>query len=80
MHRVSSGVARVRTFSLPKSENVDPGVQIVLTVADVDAFRPDPAVEVVTPFEDTHWGTKERVVRDPDGHTWSLQAPGKSSE
>ena len=38
---------------------------------------PDPAVEVVTPFEDTHFGTKEMTVRDPDGRIWSLQAPAK---
>ncbi len=30
---------------------------------------------MVTPFEDTHWGTREMTVRDPDGRVWSLQAP-----
>ena len=49
-------------------------MQIVLKVADADGFRPDPAVEVVTPFEDTHYGTREMTVRDPDGRLWSLQA------
>jgi hypothetical protein len=58
-------------------EDRQPGVQIVLKVPDADAFRPDPAVEVVTPFEDTHYGTREMTVRDPDGRLWSLQAPGK---
>lgn len=53
-------------------------VQIVLTVTDADAFRPDPAVEVVTPFEDTHYRTKETTVRDPDGRLWSLQAPAEN--
>jgi hypothetical protein len=51
--------------------------QIVLTVADADGFRPDPAVEVVTPFEDTHYGTREMTVRDPDGRLWSLQAAAR---
>jgi hypothetical protein len=51
--------------------------QIVMKVSDADAFRPDPVVEIVTPFEDTHYGTKEMTVRDPDGRTWTLQAPGK---
>jgi hypothetical protein len=32
---------------------------------------------VVTPFEDTHYGTREMTVRDPDGRVWSLQAPAK---
>jgi hypothetical protein len=50
-----------------------PGVRIVLKVPD--AFRPDPPVEVVTPFEDTHYGTREMTVRDPDGRLWNLQAP-----
>ncbi|MFB6990617.1 VOC family protein [Streptomyces sp. NPDC056178] len=52
-----------------------PQMQLVLKVADADAFRPDPAVEVVTPFEDTHFGTRLMTVRDPDGRLWSLQAP-----
>ncbi|ANN16694.1 glyoxalase [Amycolatopsis orientalis] len=55
-------------------ENRDPGLQIALKVSDEDGFRPDPVVEVVTPFEDTHYGTREMTVRDPDGRIWSLQA------
>src|SRR5437763_14778314 len=49
--------------------------QIVLRVPDADAFRPDSVVQVVNPFEETHYGTKEMTVRDPDGRTWTLQAP-----
>jgi hypothetical protein len=33
-----------------------------------------PDVEVVSPFEDTHFGTREMTVRDPDGREWILQA------
>ena len=55
-----------------------PDTRIVLKVADEDTFQADPPVEVVTPFEDTHFGTREMTVRDPDGRLWSLQAPGKS--
>jgi uncharacterized glyoxalase superfamily protein PhnB len=58
-------------------EDRQPGVRMVLKVADEDAFRPGPGVEVVAPFEDTHYGTREMTVRDPDGRLWSLQAPGK---
>ncbi|MEV7009185.1 VOC family protein [Streptosporangium sp. NPDC051022] len=58
-------------------EGREPRVQILLKVADADAFHPDPAVDVVTPFEDTHYGAKEMTVRDPDGRLWSLQAPAK---
>jgi len=45
----------------------EPQVKIVLKVPDADAFRPDPAVEVVTPFEDTHCETREMTVRTPTG-------------
>ena len=44
-------------------------------------FRNDPSslrgsiAPVVTPFTDTHFGTREMTVRDPDGRLWSLQAP-----
>jgi len=51
--------------------------RVVFKVADADAFEVDPVLEVVTPFEDTHYGTREMVVRDPDGHLFTLQAPGK---
>lgn len=51
-------------------------LQVVLKAADES--QPDPAaVEVVTPFEDTHYGTREMTVRDPDGRSWILQAPAK---
>lgn len=59
-------------------EDREPRTQIVLKVADAGAFHLDPSVEVVTPFEDTHYGTAEMTVRDPDGRLWSLQAPAKN--
>jgi len=51
--------------------------QVVLKVADAEAFRPGPGVDVVTPFEATHWGTRDMTVRDPDGRIWRVQAPVK---
>jgi uncharacterized glyoxalase superfamily protein PhnB len=56
-------------------EDQEPAIQLVLKVADADALSLDPGVDVVTTFEDTHWGTREMTVRDPDGRVWSLQAP-----
>jgi uncharacterized glyoxalase superfamily protein PhnB len=53
-------------------------MQVVLRVADADAAAIDPSIEVVTPFDDTHYGTREMTVRDPDGRLWTLQAPAKS--
>ena len=54
-----------------------PQVQVLLRVADAGACQPGPPVEVVSPFEDTHYGTSEMRVRDPDGRIWSLQAPAQ---
>lgn len=68
--------AYIFLVEVPPSQ--EPQSQIVLGVADADAFRPGPVVEVVTPFQDTHYGTREMVVRDPDGRTWNLQAPGRN--
>ena len=53
----------------------EPGMQLVLKAAGADAVDPDPAVDVVTPFADTHYGTREMTVRDPDGRLWTIQAP-----
>jgi hypothetical protein len=58
-------------------ESQQPEAHIVLKVADEAAFHPYPAIDVVTPFEDTHWGTREMTVRDPDGRIWHLQARNK---
>lgn len=59
-------------------ESQPTGVRLVLRVPDAEACTIPDGVEVVTPFEPTHWGTQEMVVRDPDGRLWSLQAPGAS--
>ncbi len=58
-------------------EREPPEAHVVLKVADADALQLDPVVDVLTPFEDTHWGTREMTVRDPDGRIWRLQAPKK---
>ena len=39
-------------------EHEELGVQLVLGVADADGFRPDPALDVVSGFADTHYGTQ----------------------
>ncbi|MFG1929412.1 VOC family protein [Mycobacterium sp. NPDC048908] len=51
------------------------GRQLVLGVPDADAVELDGSVEVVSDWEDTHWGTRLMTVRDPDGREWKLQAP-----
>ncbi|WP_067697975.1 glyoxalase/bleomycin resistance/dioxygenase family protein [Nocardia jejuensis] len=54
----------------------EPSTKLVLKVANADQ-RPGEGVEIVNEFEDTHYGTQEMTVRDPDGRLWALQAPGK---
>jgi uncharacterized glyoxalase superfamily protein PhnB len=51
----------------------EPGISLVVAVADEDALQLDD-VEVVTPFQTTHWGAREMTIRDPDGRIWQLQA------
>ena len=59
-------------------ESQKPELQVVLKVAEVDSVDLDPIVEVVTSAADTHYGTREMTVRDPDGRTWTLQAAGSA--
>jgi uncharacterized glyoxalase superfamily protein PhnB len=63
---------------VPETER--PRRDIVLGVADADAFELDASVEVVDEWEDTHWGTRLLTVRDPDGREWKLQAPTKAEQ
>jgi len=58
---------------VPESEPV--ATELVLHVPDAAAFELPAGVDLVAPFEDTHWGTQRLVVRDPDGRTWNLEAP-----
>jgi hypothetical protein len=51
-----------------------PGMQLVLKLADEKAL---PDVDVASQLQETHYGTTEMTVRDPDGRLWTLQAPGK---
>jgi uncharacterized glyoxalase superfamily protein PhnB len=53
-------------------------IQIALKVADEKKFHPGPAVDIVSPFTDTHFGSREMIVRDPDGRLWNLQASKES--
>ena len=37
-------------------------------------------VDVVTPLEDTHWGTRWIRVRDPDGNIYALESKASGGE
>ncbi len=58
-------------------EDRDLHVEVILRAADADSFQPGNGVEVISPFQKTHYGVNEMKVRDPDGRTWSVQAPLK---
>jgi hypothetical protein len=60
---------------VPKDQETD--MRMALRVPDPDSFQAGDGAELVTPFEETHFGTREATVRDPDGRLWSLQAPAK---
>src|SRR6201995_2845174 len=60
---------------VPAAQDLD--TRLGPKVPGADAFQADPAIEVVPPFEDTHFGTREMAVKDPDGRLWSLQAPAQ---
>jgi hypothetical protein len=53
----------------------EPQMHLVLTAPEEAVARDAPGIEVVSPFADTHYGTREMTVRDPDGRLWILQAP-----
>jgi len=48
--------------------------QVVIRVPEEKAVDFGPGAAVVSPWADTHYGTREMTVRDPDGRTWILQA------
>ena len=52
----------------------DPLAQAVYLKAAAD-YAPPADVEVVRPFENTHWGTKVMIIRDPDGRHFRVEAP-----
>lgn len=70
----AAGGPTVFVAEVPEGQPV--GTRLVLGIPDVESHRPDPALEVEQPFSETHYGTREMVVRDPDGRSWTIQAPG----
>jgi catechol 2,3-dioxygenase-like lactoylglutathione lyase family enzyme len=62
------------TVFLAEQSLDDPlATELYLTV-DAD-YRVPSGVTVVSPFRETHWGTKVMIIQDPDGHRFRLEAP-----
>ena len=56
----------------------DPLATEVYLAADADFVAPA-GVDVVSPFHDTHWGTRVMVIQDPDGHRFRIETPAGSN-
>ena len=52
-----------------------PEVYPVVLADDADTFAASTADAVEQPFEARHWNVMEALLRDPDGHHVSVQAP-----
>lgn len=70
--RPSAGGPYVYLAEVPASRA--PRMELYLTAEGEG--EPGQPVEVIAPFSDTHWGTREMTVRDPDGRTLKLEARG----
>lgn len=46
-----------------------------LYLAAPAGYTPPATMQVVSPFRETHWGTKVMIVQDPDGHRFRIEAP-----
>ena len=51
----------------------NPALNVFFDVEGADRFAPADGVEVTTPLQDTHWGTRWIRVTDPDGRTFALE-------
>jgi len=53
----------------------EPAANVFFSIESAEAFDPGAGVEVTTPPEATHWGTRWLRVRDPDGRVYALEEP-----
>ena len=74
--RPASGGPYVYVAEVPTTRR--PTMELYLD-ADSEAVPGSPA-EVVAPFADTHWGTREMAVRDPDGRTLKIESRGAATK
>lgn len=70
----TSGAAIVLAEVAPDAE---PAFNAFFDVSDIDEFQPGSGVEVVTPLESTHWGTRWIRVRDPEGRVYAFESPAE---
>ena len=51
----------------------EPAANVFFAIDSADGFETGSGVPVVTPPEDTHWGTRWLRVRYPHGRTYALE-------
>ncbi len=76
--RLTAGSAAVVLAEADPAGNPErPTVHLAMAdpAALAQKLAAEPNVEVVTPLEDTHWGTRWIRVQDPDGNLYCLEAP-----
>ncbi len=62
------------TIFLAEQSIDDPLASELYLAAPAD-YEPPADVIVVSPFTESHWGTKVMVIQDPDGHRFRIEAP-----
>jgi catechol 2,3-dioxygenase-like lactoylglutathione lyase family enzyme len=62
------------TVFLAEQSIEDPLATELYLGAAAEYEAPD-GVEVISPFVESHWGTKVMVIQDPDGHRYRIEAP-----
>lgn len=62
------------TVFLAEQSIEDPLATEMYLGAGADYEVPD-GIDVVSPFVESHWGTKVMIIQDPDGHRYRIQAP-----
>lgn len=67
------------TVFLAQQPLEDPLASELYLQAPADYRAPD-GVEVVSDFQETHWGTKVMIIQDPDGHRFRIEAPVSSPD
>jgi hypothetical protein len=70
--RLVAGDAAVVVAEIPPGDD-PPAFNVFFTLTDADQLAPAPEVEVVTPLQPTHWGTRWIRVADPDGRVHALE-------
>jgi hypothetical protein len=56
-------------------QSIEDPLAMELYLAAAPDYTPPDGVDVVSPFHDTHWGTKVMIIQDPDGHRFRIEAP-----